>query len=82
MTPSAVTLFRMALLVAPNKLVAKIASDQNKPDGLTVVRPQQVADFLAPLPVRRIHGVGPASERKLGEMGITTVAEPVTEYGD
>lgn len=61
--------------VAPNKLVAKIASDQDKPDGLTVVRPHQVADFLAPLPVRRIHGVGPASARKLGEMGITTVAE-------
>ena len=61
--------------VAPNKLVAKIASDQDKPDGLTVVRPHQVAGFLAPLPVRRIHGVGPASARKLGEMGITTVAE-------
>ena len=61
--------------VAPNKLVAKIASDQDKPDGLTVVRPHQVADFLAPLPVRRIHGVGPASARKLGEMGITTVAD-------
>ncbi len=61
--------------VAPNKLVAKIASDQDKPDGLTVVRPRQVVDFLAPLPVRRIHGVGPASARKLGEMGITTVAE-------
>ena len=61
--------------VAPNKLVAKIASDQDKPDGLTVVRPDQVVAFLAPLPVRRIHGVGPASERKLGEMGINTVAE-------
>ncbi len=61
--------------VAPNKLVAKIASDQDKPDGLTVVRPDQVVAFLAPLPVRRIHGVGPASERKLGEMDITTVAE-------
>ena len=61
--------------VAPNKLVAKIASDQDKPDGLTVVRPRQVAAFLGPLPVRRIHGVGPASAQKLGEMGITTVAE-------
>lgn len=61
--------------VAPNKLVAKIASDQNKPDGLTVVRPHQVADFLSPLPVRRIHGVGPAAARRLGEMGISTVAE-------
>lgn len=61
--------------VAPNKLVAKIASDQNKPDGLTVVRPNQIVDFLGPLPVRRIHGVGPAAARKLGGMGITTVAE-------
>lgn len=61
--------------VAPNKLVAKIASDQDKPDGLTVVRPHQVVDFLSPLPVRRIHGVGPAAARKLGEMGISTVAE-------
>ena len=61
--------------VGPNKLVAKIASDQDKPDGLTVIRPRQVAGFLAPLPVRRIYGVGPASERKLNEMGITTVAD-------
>lgn len=61
--------------VAPNKLVAKIASDQDKPDGLTVVRPDHVVAFLGPLPVRRIHGVGPAAARKLGEMGISTVAE-------
>lgn len=61
--------------VAPNKLVAKIASDQDKPDGLTVIRPNQVGDFLAPLPVRRIHGVGPASARRLDELGITTVAD-------
>ena len=61
--------------VAPNKLVAKIASDFRKPDGLTVVRPHEVEAFLAPLPVRRIYGVGPAAERSLHEMGITTVAE-------
>ena len=68
--------------VAPNKLVAKIASDQDKPDGLTVIRPHQVVAFLAPLPVRRIHGVGPASEQKLGEMGITTVAELAATHLD
>jgi len=61
--------------VAPNKLVAKIASDHGKPDGLVVVRPERVADFLAPLPVRRLHGVGPATERSLAELGVTTVAE-------
>ena len=61
--------------VAPNKLVAKIASDHRKPDGLTVVPPHRVMSFLAPLPVRRLHGIGPASERALHAMGITTVAE-------
>ena len=61
--------------VAPSKLVAKIASDHDKPDGLTVVKPDRVLDFLAPLPVRRLHGVGPAGERALHELGITTVGE-------
>lgn len=61
--------------VAPNKLVAKIASDHGKPDGLVVVRPGRVAEFLAPLPVRRLHGVGPATERALGELGVATVAD-------
>jgi DNA polymerase-4 len=61
--------------VAPNKLVAKIASDHRKPDGLTVVPPHRVMSFLAVLPVRRLHGVGPSSERALHAMGITTVAE-------
>jgi DNA polymerase-4 len=59
--------------VAPNRLVAKIASDFDKPDGLTVVRPAQVEAFLAPLPVRRLHGVGPATEAALAELGVTTV---------
>lgn len=61
--------------VAPNKLVAKIASDFDKPDGLTVVRPAQVEAFLEPLPVRRLLGVGPATERALAELGATTVGE-------
>ncbi|MEM6457133.1 MAG: DNA polymerase IV [Acidobacteriota bacterium] len=61
--------------VAPNKLVAKIASDFRKPDGLTVVRPGQVRDFLAPMPVRRLHGVGPATEAALTEMGVRTIAD-------
>jgi DNA polymerase IV len=61
--------------VGPNRLVAKIASDFQKPDGLTVVPPARVQQFLDPLPVRRLHGVGPATERVLAELGIHTVAE-------
>jgi len=61
--------------VAPNKLIAKIASDHDKPDGLTVVKPTRIEDFIAPLPVRRLHGVGPASEKALHELGVETVAE-------
>ena len=61
--------------VGPNRLIAKIASDFHKPNGLTVVRPDQVQAFLDPLPVRRLHGVGPATERVLNEMKIQTVAD-------
>jgi DNA polymerase-4 len=61
--------------VGPNKLIAKIASDFQKPDGLTVVPPGKVQAFLDPLPVRRLHGVGPATEKALGELGVQTVAE-------
>lgn len=53
--------------VGPNRLVAKIASDHDKPDGLTVVRPRQVLDFLAPLAVRVLQGIGPATEERLLE---------------
>ncbi|WP_256451746.1 DNA polymerase IV [Luteimonas sp. NJZ50] len=61
--------------VAPNKFVAKIASDFRKPDGLFVVRPRQVEAFLAPLPVGRLPGVGRVMERRLGELGVATVAD-------
>ncbi|MGD2113536.1 MAG: DNA polymerase IV [Acidobacteriota bacterium] len=61
--------------VAPNKLVAKIASDFDKPDGLTVVRPERVEEFLAPLGVRALHGVGPATEEALERLGVRTVAD-------
>jgi DNA polymerase-4 len=61
--------------VGPNKLIAKIASDFQKPDGLTVVRPEKVQAFLDPLPVRRLHGVGPATEKALAELGVQTVAD-------
>jgi len=61
--------------VGPNKLVAKIASDHDKPDGLTVVPPHRVKDFLAPLSVRALMGVGSATEERLGKVGIVTIAE-------
>ena len=61
--------------VAPNKFVAKIASDFRKPDGLFVVKPSQVQAFLAPLPVGRLPGVGKVMERKLAELGLHVVAD-------
>lgn len=61
--------------VGPSKLIAKIASDRDKPDGLTVVRPERVAAFLAPLPVRVLRGVGPRTEEVLKRLGIETVAD-------
>lgn len=60
---------------AGNKLVAKIASDYNKPDGLTVVPPAKVSHFLAPLPVRRLHGIGPRTEARLHAMGVRTISD-------
>jgi DNA polymerase-4 len=62
-----------SLGVATNKLVAKIASDHNKPRGMTVVRPGEEAHFLAPLPVRVLWGVGPVMASKLGDLGVTSV---------
>ena len=61
--------------VAPNKFLAKIASDWNKPDGLFVLRPHRVAAFLAPLPVGRLPGVGKVMERRLSTLGIATVGQ-------
>jgi len=64
-----------SLGVATNKLVAKVASDRDKPGGLTVVRPGEEAAFLAPLPVRVLWGVGPVTAEKLAAMGVTTVGQ-------
>jgi DNA polymerase-4 len=61
--------------IAPNKFLAKIASDWNKPDGSFVVRPSQVQAFLAPLPVGRIPGVGKVMEKKLADIGVATVGD-------
>jgi nucleotidyltransferase/DNA polymerase involved in DNA repair len=61
--------------LGPNKLVAKIASDFRKPDGLTVVRPDEVQAFLDPLRVRVVPGVGPKTEAFLHGKGLRTVAD-------
>jgi len=61
--------------VAPNKSAAKIASDLAKPDGLMVVRPEEVALFLAPLPVTRISGVGTKTAQILEHTGIKTIGQ-------
>src|SRR5262249_18056475 len=61
--------------VAPNKFLAKIASDWKKPDGLFVIRPHEVAGFLAQLPVARIPGVGKVMDARLQALGIRTCAD-------
>jgi DNA polymerase-4 len=63
--------------VSYNKFLAKLASDQNKPDGMCVIRPGQGADFVQSLPIRRFHGVGPKAEEKMKRLGIETGADLV-----
>jgi DNA polymerase-4 len=61
--------------LAANKLTAKIASELDKPDGLTVITPDDFSARLAPLSVRRLNGVGPKSGAKLARLGIATIGE-------
>ncbi|BCG26374.1 DNA polymerase IV [Pseudomonas tohonis] len=61
--------------VAPNKFLAKIASDWRKPDGLFVITPDQVDDFVAQLPVSKLHGVGKVTADKLGRLGVISCAD-------
>jgi DNA polymerase-4 len=61
--------------VSYNKFLAKLASDQNKPDGLCVVTPKQGPAFVAMLPVKRFHGVGPVTAAKMARLGIETGAD-------
>jgi len=61
--------------VSYNKFLAKIASDQDKPDGLFVITPEEGAAFVSGLDVRRIHGVGPATAARMHELGIRTGAD-------
>lgn len=61
--------------VAPNKFLAKIASDLDKPDGLVVVDPDRVLEFLEPLPISRLWGIGKVSQKSLHTVGIQTVGQ-------
>src|ERR1700724_586734 len=61
--------------VAPNKFLAKIASDWKKPDGLFVIQPEEIDSFLLPLPVDRLPGVGKVTEEKLKQLEVQTIAE-------
>lgn len=61
--------------VSSNKLVSKIASDYKKPDGLTIVEPENIESFLDPLPIRSIPGIGKKSEEKLMEIGLDTISQ-------
>lgn len=61
--------------VSYNKFLAKLASDQNKPDGLCVIRPGEGAAFVQSLPIRRFHGVGPKGAEKMAKLGIATGAD-------
>ena len=76
--------------IAPNKLLAKIASDMKKPDGLTTLMEEDIKDKMWPLPVRKLYGVGPKTEARLKEINITTIGQIagiskellITEFGD
>jgi DNA polymerase-4 len=68
--------------IASNKLLAKIASDHRKPDGLTLISESRKVQFLRPLPVRALYGVGKVTEQTLSAAGINTVAELQDYHGD
>jgi len=61
--------------IAQNKLLARIASDMQKPDGLTIIEEQDIEGRIWPLPVRKLWGVGPKTEARLKEIGINTIGE-------
>src|SRR6516164_4258169 len=61
--------------VAPNKFLAKIASDWKKPDGLFVIQPDEIDSFLLPMPVSRLPGVGTVTEAKLKQLEVQTIAD-------
>lgn len=61
--------------IGPNRLIAKLGSEHCKPDGLTVVAPNQVADFLAPMPISKLRGLGRETQRQFSRLGIRTIEQ-------
>lgn len=61
--------------ISVNKFLAKLASDLEKPDGFTVIRQEEAMEFLKPLPIRKLWGVGPKTEKELNRMGIYTIGD-------
>src|SRR5438132_7333272 len=61
--------------IAPNKFLAKIASDLKKPDGLVIVNADAIAEFLNDLPISRLWGVGPKTEQRLKSLGVQTIGQ-------
>lgn len=61
--------------IAPNKFLAKVASDWHKPNGQFVIRPQMIAEFMLSLPVKKIPGVGTVTAERMGELGVRTCAD-------
>jgi DNA polymerase IV len=68
--------------LAPNKFLAKLASDMNKPDGLTIIAPEDIDRILSPLPVTRIWGIGPVTAGRLEQAGIGTIADLRRQPGE
>jgi len=68
--------------IASNKLLAKIASDHKKPDGLTVITDEAKVQFLRPLPVRTLYGVGKVTEQVLNQVGVVTIGDLQDYPGD
>ncbi len=66
---------RVSVGIAPNKFLAKLASDLEKPDGLVLIKPETAAAFIAPMPVRKIFGIGKAAEEQLLKYGIDTIGK-------
>lgn len=73
----AVTQLTASAGIAPNKFLAKVASDENKPNGQCVITPDKAADFAAQLPLRKYPGVGPRTQERLAALGLMTGADIV-----
>lgn len=65
----------MSIGISYNKFLAKLASDWNKPDGVTIISPDMVPEILLPLPIKKVHGIGPKSEERLNNIGVYTIED-------